>query len=231
MATVPSSPRAASRPARTTAAPLSDGRAAHPRGRATSADAHAGATPAATRESSDGGRRDGVDLGTDKLYFKIGEVAAIVGVAPHVLRYWEEEFSAIKPQRSRNQQRVYRRKDVLTLLRIKHLLHHQRFTIAGARKELRAGAAAVPMAPPSTSFLAQQSWERVQAAVDALAGELGGDGDRDPGLADPAGFLRRVGGARGLLAAQRGAGQGSAPLLDRPPRTAPAKGAVPPAIA
>jgi DNA-binding transcriptional MerR regulator len=73
----------------------------------------------------------------EKLYFKIGEVARIVGVKPYVLRYWETEFSVVKPGKTPSKHRLYRRKDVETLLRIKDLLHDQRFTIEGARKQLR----------------------------------------------------------------------------------------------
>ena len=73
----------------------------------------------------------------EKLYFKIGEVAKIVGVKPYVLRYWETEFSVVRPGKTRSKHRLYRRKDVETLLRIKVLLHDQRFTIEGARKQLR----------------------------------------------------------------------------------------------
>ena len=54
------------------------------------------------------GEPDDLDLGSDKLYFKIGEVAEIVGVPAYVLRYWESEFKAIRPQKSRTQQRVHR---------------------------------------------------------------------------------------------------------------------------
>ncbi|MEM1028915.1 MAG: MerR family transcriptional regulator [Myxococcota bacterium] len=75
----------------------------------------------------------------DKLFFRIGEVAGIVGVEPHVLRYWESEFKAIQPEKSRRGQRVYSRQDVDTLLRVKDLLYGHRYTIAGARKKLRAG--------------------------------------------------------------------------------------------
>lgn len=70
----------------------------------------------------------------DKLYFKIGEVSKIAGVAPHVLRYWEGEFSTIKPKRVGSKQRLYRQKDVELILVIKNLLHSQGYTIAGARK-------------------------------------------------------------------------------------------------
>jgi len=73
----------------------------------------------------------------DKLYFKIGEVASIVGVKPYVLRYWESEFSVIRPSKTRSKHRLYRARDVETLLQIKRLLHDERFTIEGARKQLK----------------------------------------------------------------------------------------------
>lgn len=73
----------------------------------------------------------------DKLYFKIGEVADIAGVKPHVLRYWESEFAAIRPTKSRSKQRLYRRQDIELILRLKDLLYNQGFTISGARKQLR----------------------------------------------------------------------------------------------
>ena len=73
----------------------------------------------------------------DKLYFKIGEVADLIGVKPYVLRYWETEFLSIRPQKTRSQQRLYRRKDIELLLTIRDLLYGQRFTIAGARARLR----------------------------------------------------------------------------------------------
>jgi DNA-binding transcriptional MerR regulator len=77
-----------------------------------------------------------------RLYYRIGEVAGLVGVEPHVLRYWESEFPTIRPQKSRSGQRVYSRKDVEKLLRVKDLLYGQGFTIAGARQRLRIGLVA-----------------------------------------------------------------------------------------
>ena len=73
----------------------------------------------------------------DKLYFKIGEVATLLRLKTHVLRYWETEFSVLQPIKSRSNQRLYRRKDVETALLIKELLYRQGFTIAGARKKLQ----------------------------------------------------------------------------------------------
>ena len=78
----------------------------------------------------------------DKLYFKIGEVSDLLGVEPYVLRYWETEFRVLSPKKSGTGHRLYRRKDVELLLRIKHLLRDKRFTIEGARQSLQAEAKA-----------------------------------------------------------------------------------------
>jgi DNA-binding transcriptional MerR regulator len=78
----------------------------------------------------------------DKLYFKIGEVSDLLGVEPYVLRYWETEFSVLSPKKSGTGHRLYRRKDVELLLRIKHLLYEKKFTIEGARQSLHAEARA-----------------------------------------------------------------------------------------
>ena len=72
----------------------------------------------------------------DKLYFRIGEVADLLKVEPYVLRYWESEFPKLSPKKSGTGHRLYRRKDVELLLRIKHLLYEKRFTIEGARQSL-----------------------------------------------------------------------------------------------
>ena len=76
----------------------------------------------------------------DKLYFKIGEVARLVGVKPYVLRYWESEFSVLRPGKTRSRHRLYRRRDVETLLEIRRLLYAEGYTIAGAKRRLREGA-------------------------------------------------------------------------------------------
>jgi DNA-binding transcriptional MerR regulator len=79
----------------------------------------------------------------DKLYFKIGEVSDLLGVEPHVLRFWEGEFPLLAPKKSGTGHRLYRRKDVELLLRIKHLLYEKRFTIEGARQALQREGRAV----------------------------------------------------------------------------------------
>jgi len=72
----------------------------------------------------------------DKLYFRIGEVANLLGLEPYVLRYWESEFPGLAPKKSGTGHRLYRRKDVELLLKIKHLLYEKRYTIEGARQSL-----------------------------------------------------------------------------------------------
>ncbi|MEO8605975.1 MAG: MerR family transcriptional regulator [bacterium] len=83
----------------------------------------------------------------DKLYFKIGEVAKLVGVKPYVLRYWETEFPAIRPGKTRSKHRLYRRRDVEALLEIKRLLHNERYTIEGAKRHLKTVVKAAPSTP------------------------------------------------------------------------------------
>lgn len=92
----------------------------------------------------------------DKLYFRIGEVAQLVGVDAHVLRYWESEFR-MKPHRSASGQRLYRKQDLSRFLRVKHLLHDEGYTIAGARKVL-AGQGGPVAADP----------ERIRSALDRV---------------------------------------------------------------
>lgn len=73
----------------------------------------------------------------DKQFFKIGDVADIVGVKPHVLRYWESEFNAVKPMKTRGSHRMYRRADVEVLCLIRRLLYEEGYTIPGAKKRIK----------------------------------------------------------------------------------------------
>jgi DNA-binding transcriptional MerR regulator len=72
----------------------------------------------------------------DKLFYRIGDVSEITGIKPHVLRYWEAEFSGLHPRKNRAGQRIYERRDVELILEIKKLLYEQRYTISGAKKLL-----------------------------------------------------------------------------------------------
>src|SRR5579862_6659902 len=73
----------------------------------------------------------------DKLYFRIGEVGSLLSLEPYVLRYWESEFPSLAPEKSTSGHRLYRRKDVELLLKIKDLLYEKRYTIDGAKQFLQ----------------------------------------------------------------------------------------------
>lgn len=78
-------------------------------------------------------------LPVGRLYYSISEVSDLIGVKPHVLRYWETQFKMLRPKKGRGGARMYRRRDVETLYEIKQLLYDQRFTIAGARRRILDG--------------------------------------------------------------------------------------------
>src|SRR4029078_4027316 len=102
-----------------------------------------------------------------KLYYRIVEVSDLVGVEPHVLRYWETEFRSIRPQKSRKGQRIYSRRDVDKLLKVKELLYSHGFTIAGARKRLREGGA-----EPEQAVVAPPAAKHPSAQRRAALGEI-----------------------------------------------------------
>ena len=108
----------------------------------------------------------------DKHYFKIGEVAELAGVEPYVIRYWESEFRSLRPQKSRSNQRLFRRKDVERILEIRRLLYEEGYKIEGARRRLEQGetveADAAPNekpAPKSPSVSALRSHVAEASAV------------------------------------------------------------------
>ena len=110
----------------------------------------------------------------DKLYFKIGEVAEITGVKPHVLRYWESEFAPFRPIKSKNQQRLYRSKDIELVLQLKDLLYRQGFTIAGARKRISEKRSSSPPCtiPPSGAGSDRRLLEEVRSDLRRLRDSL-----------------------------------------------------------
>jgi DNA-binding transcriptional MerR regulator len=115
----------------------------------------------------------------DKLYFRIGEVARLAGIKPYVLRFWETEFPGLGPRKSDTGHRLYRRKDVETVLEIKRLLYDQRFTIEGARKFLEARSKAGPRAsdkpavkPPEKRRRQGELFDEVGTKIEPLRQEL-----------------------------------------------------------
>ncbi len=110
----------------------------------------------------------------DKLYFRIGEVSRLCGLPSYVLRFWETEFPQLKPPKSGTGQRMYRRPDVESVLRIKKLLYDEGFTIAGARSQLRAEArrkqAPLPFsAPPADMAELKQLRQGLREVLGILA--------------------------------------------------------------
>lgn len=76
-------------------------------------------------------------VSSERLYYRIGEVSRITGLKTHVLRYWESEFRIIRPHKVGSLQRLYRKRDLEVILKIKKLLYEEGFTIAGAKKKIR----------------------------------------------------------------------------------------------
>ncbi len=113
----------------------------------------------------------------EKRYYRIGEVARITQVKPYVLRYWESEFRWMAPQKSRSNQRLYRRKDIDTILLIKKLLYEQRFTIDGARRKLRElglarALAEGPDLEPELPMDPRERFRRIREELQSIRGTL-----------------------------------------------------------
>ena len=111
----------------------------------------------------------------NKLFFKIGEVCEITDTQPYVLRYWESEFPSLAPAKNSSGQRIYRRRDIETVMRIKQLLYEEGFTIAGAKKRLeaemsgRADSPAPVTPPPSADTPPAQDDKSRQALLEVRA--------------------------------------------------------------
>src|ERR1700687_681782 len=126
-----------------------------------------------------------------RLYYKIGEACKALGIQPYVLRYWETEFPALSPSKSRSGQRVYSEKELEIIRRIKQLLYDEGYTIAGAKKKLEgelaagtlgepggvpAGQAALAPSAPSASTVAFQTQAATRAAERASASAPASEG-------------------------------------------------------
>jgi DNA-binding transcriptional MerR regulator len=109
-----------------------------------------------------------------KPYFRIGEVAELLGVETHVLRYWESEFPQLRPVRAPSRQRLYKRPDVLQLMVIRDLLYNQGYTIAGAKRRLAelVSQPPPPPTPPTDISLAAPAPASPRQAKSGLAPEV-----------------------------------------------------------
>lgn len=107
----------------------------------------------------------------DKLFYKIGEVSRIAGVEPYVLRYWETEFSFLKPRKNKSGQRVYTRKDLELVLHIRTLLYTERYTIEGVRKKYGEPVIKPPISPePHQS--SQEVLEKVKKRLRSILNQI-----------------------------------------------------------
>jgi DNA-binding transcriptional MerR regulator len=110
----------------------------------------------------------------DRLYYRIGDVARICQVEPYVLRFWETQFPTLKPNKGGTGQRLYRRREVELALRIKQLVHHEGYTLAGARQALEVAPKARNKQGvlPLTSEQSQQRLDSARAAIGRVRAEL-----------------------------------------------------------
>jgi DNA-binding transcriptional MerR regulator len=117
----------------------------------------------------------------DKLYFRIGDVAKICAVEPYVLRFWETQFPALKPNKGGTGQRLYRRREVELALRIKQLVHQEGYTLAGARQALESAprgkskpnVTAAGMTPANTLASAGGRLDPSQQRLDIATATIG----------------------------------------------------------
>jgi DNA-binding transcriptional MerR regulator len=108
-----------------------------------------------------------------KIYYSITEVAEMAGVKPHVLRYWETEFSALRPRKNRAGNRTYRDKDVKLVLAIRNLLYQDGFTIKGARKQLSEKRAEIDQIEiPFSTLERQNALVKIRRELEAVLLEL-----------------------------------------------------------
>jgi len=109
-----------------------------------------------------------------KRYFTIGEVSELCGVKSHVLRYWEQEFTQLKPVKRRGNRRYYQHHEVLLIRRIRELLYEQGFTISGARNRLDTNHndADLTLEPAEQASLGSIDWSDVRAQLEAILATL-----------------------------------------------------------
>lgn len=107
----------------------------------------------------------------ERLFYRIGEVSRMTGVKPHVLRYWESEFKVIKPHKGGSLQRLYRKKDVDLILKIKKLLYEEGYTISGARKKIKELERAEPPRVP-LRLVERKPKERAHELLTTIREEL-----------------------------------------------------------
>ncbi len=152
----------------------------------------------------------------NKLFFKIGEVCELTDIQPYVLRYWETEFPTLAPAKNSSGQRIYRRRDIETVIRIKELLYGEGFTVAGARKKIEQEQAGRVVTPVSPAAL-ETAFEGAEPDTEDRAHSVG---RRDPGGHGPSGHVGGAGSGPGRQDARHPPGsQGRTEGAPQRPRT------------
>lgn len=108
----------------------------------------------------------------DKLFYKIGEVSKIADVEPYVLRYWESEFSFLKPRKNKSGQRVYVKRDLELVLQIKKLLYEERYTIEGVRKRFGEPVAAPQPQTPVIQHPSKEVLDKIKQRLRDILGQI-----------------------------------------------------------
>lgn len=128
----------------------------------------------------------------DKLYYRIGEVATLTGIPAYVLRYWESEFKLLRPQKNLAGQRLYRKRDLELVTRIKTLLYEERLTLEGARKRLAAEARgrSARLEPGVTEEVYGAALKRLRTQLLALRARLAADHQGEHGAPAKSGRSR-----------------------------------------
>jgi DNA-binding transcriptional MerR regulator len=153
-----------------------------------------------------------------KRYFTIGEVSELCGVKPYVLRYWEQEFSQLKPMKRRGNRRYYQHHEVLLVRRIRELLYDQGFTISGARNRLQDGEPEAPANPAAGLVAGSRADGDDAVSAEAIARPPAGDAV-DDGVAEaaPGATFRWGRRATDLPPSELLKAAGSEPALSSPP--------------
>ena len=116
-----------------------------------------------------------------KEYYSIGEVCDLVGLKPHVLRYWETQFPILNPSKNRSGNRVYLRKEVKLILLVKQLLYTEKYTIEGARQKIEQYRRSGELKPEARRALATETVKELRAELKSVLGILEGNSSPNAG--------------------------------------------------
>ncbi len=111
----------------------------------------------------------------DKLFFRIGELSELIGVEPHVLRYWESQFRILNPAKNRSGNRVYQRREIELIMLVKHLLYTEKYTIEGARQKIEQYRRSGELKPEARRALALETVKDLRVELKSVLAILEGN--------------------------------------------------------